>query len=78
VNLGESGGILQFTVDLVFVTQLRTPGAVLFELDGDLLAIGTDSKVNVSKGPSADAFGDSVFLLVDLDECICGNETVFG
>lgn len=78
VNLGESGGILQFTVDLVFVTQLRTPGAVLFELDGDLLAIGTDSEVNVSKGPSADAFGNSVFLVVDLDECIYGNETVIG
>jgi hypothetical protein len=78
VNFGESGGVLQFTVDLVFVTQLRTPGAVLFELDGDLLAIGADSEVNVSKRPSADAFGDSVFLLVDLNEYIQGNETVFG
>ena len=62
VDLGESRGVLQLTVDLVFVTQLRTPGAVLFELDSDLLAISADSEVNVSKGPSADAFGDSVFL----------------
>jgi len=61
VDLGETGGVLQFTVDLVFVTQLRTPGAVLFELDGDLFAIGADSEVDVPKGPSADAFGDSVF-----------------
>ena len=62
VNLGETGGILQFTVDLVLVSKLRTSRTVLFELDSYLLAIGADSEVNVSKGSSTDAFGNSVFL----------------
>ena len=62
VNLSETGGILQFTVDLVLVSKLRTSRTVLFELDGDLLAIGADSEVNVSKGSSTNAFGNSVFL----------------
>jgi len=69
VDLGEPGGILQLTVDLVLVTQLRTPGTVLFELHCDLFAIGTDSEVNVSKGSSADAFGDSVFRNRGLHGC---------
>jgi hypothetical protein len=71
VDLGESGSILQLTVDLVFVTQLRASGAMLFELDGDLLAISADSEVNVSKGPSANAFGDSVFRDRRLHGCSC-------
>ena len=62
VDLGETGGILQFTVDLVLVSKLRTSRTVLFELDSYLLAIGADSEVNVSKGSSTDAFGNSVFL----------------
>jgi len=61
VDLGESGSILQFTVNLVFVTQLRTPSPVLFELHSNLLAIGANTEVNVSKGPSTDTLGDSVF-----------------
>ncbi len=63
VNLSESRGVLQFTVDLVLVTQLRAPGSMLFELDGYLLAIGADSEVNVSEGTSTDTLGDSIFLL---------------
>ena len=62
VDLGETGGVLQFTVDLVFVSKLRTSRTVLFELDSYLLAIGANSEVNVSEGSSTDAFGNSVFL----------------
>lgn len=43
VDLGKAGSILQFTVDLVLVTQLRTAGSVLFKLDGHLFSIGADS-----------------------------------
>lgn len=39
VNLGKARGILQFTVHLVFVTELRTPGSMLFELDSDLQSL---------------------------------------
>jgi len=69
VDLGESGSILQFTVYFVFVTQLRTPGAVLLELHGNLLAIGADSEVNVSERPSTDSLGDSVFRNRGLHGC---------
>jgi len=61
VDLGESRSVLQLTVDLVLVTQLRTPGSMLFELDGYLLAVSADSEVNVSKGPSTNTLGDSIF-----------------
>lgn len=61
VDFGESRSVLQFTVDLVFVTQLRASGSVLLELDSNLFAIGAHSEVNVPKGPSSDALGDSVF-----------------
>jgi len=61
MDLGKAGCVLQFAVDLVFVTQLRTPGSVFFKLDGDLFAIGTDAEVNVPKGTSSDAFRDAVF-----------------
>ena len=64
VNLGESRRVLQFTVDLVLVTQLRASGSMLFELDSNLLAVGTDSKVNVSEGPSTNTLSDSIFLLM--------------
>ena len=64
VYLGKAGSILQFSVNLVFVSQLRTSGTMLFELDGNLFAIGTDTEVNVTKGSSTDALGDAVFLLV--------------
>lgn len=73
VDLGKSGSILQFTVDLVFVTQLRTPSSVLFELHGNLLAIGADSEVNVSEGTSTDTLGDSVFRDRRLHGCSCVN-----
>lgn len=36
VDLGEARGILQLTVHLVLVTQLRTASAMLFEFDSDL------------------------------------------
>jgi len=71
VDLGESGSILQLTVHLVFVTQLRTPSAVLFEFDGNLLAVGADTEVNVSKGTSSDTLGDSVFRDRRLHGCSC-------
>mmetsp|Transcript_4507 Transcript_4507/g.10940 ORF Transcript_4507/g.10940 Transcript_4507/m.10940 type:complete len:322 (-) Transcript_4507:208-1173(-) len=61
VDFGESRSVLQFTVDLVFVTQLRASSSMLFELDGNLLTIGADSEVNVPEGTSSNALGDSVF-----------------
>lgn len=36
VNLGESRSVLQLTVHLVLVTELRAAGSMLFELDSDL------------------------------------------
>jgi hypothetical protein len=39
MNFGETRSILQFTVYLIFVTQLRTSSSVLFELDSHLLVI---------------------------------------
>ena len=36
MHLGKARSILQFTINLVLVTKLRTPGAVLFELYSDL------------------------------------------
>jgi hypothetical protein len=71
VHLGETGGVLQFTVDLVFVTQLRASGSVLFELDGDLLAVGANSEVDVPEGTSANALGDSVFRDGGLHDGCC-------
>jgi len=63
VDLGESGGILQFPINLVFVTQLRTPSTMLLELHGNLFTIGTNPEVNVSERTTTNAFGDPVFLL---------------
>lgn len=37
VDLGEARGILQLTVHLVLVTELRTASAMLLEFDGDLM-----------------------------------------
>lgn len=36
VNLGKPGSVLQLTVHLVLVTELRAAGSVLFKLDSDL------------------------------------------
>jgi len=47
VDLGEARGILEFTVHLILVTELRTASAMLFELDGDLMWVRVRSKRNV-------------------------------
>jgi hypothetical protein len=39
MNLSESGGILKFAVDLIFVTKLRAASTMLFELDSNLSGI---------------------------------------
>lgn len=64
MDLSESWGILKFTVDLIFVTKLRAAGTMLFELDSNLLTIGTDAKVNVTEGSSTNSFGNAVFLRI--------------
>ena len=43
MDLSKPWCVLQLTVHLVLVTELGAPGAVLFELDSNLLAIGTDT-----------------------------------
>ena len=61
MDLGESRGILEFAVYLVFVTELRAASAVLFEFHGNLFAVGADAEVDVTEGSAADSFGDAVF-----------------
>jgi len=61
VDLGEAGGVLEFSVDLVFVTELGTASAVLFEFDGDLFPVGADTEVDVAEGSATDSFGDAIF-----------------
>ena len=63
VHLGKAGRVLQLSVHLVLVAELRTAGAVLFKLDGHLFAVGADAQVNVAEGTAADALGDAVFLI---------------
>ncbi len=50
MDFGKAGGILQFSVDFVFVAELWASSAVLFELDGYLWACERGSGVleNVS------------------------------
>ena len=55
MHLSESDRVLQLPVHLVLVPQLRAPGAVLLELDGDLLAGGADAEVDVAEGTAAAA-----------------------
>ncbi len=43
MNFRKSGSVLQFTVNLVLVTQPRMASAVLLKLDSYLFAIGPDA-----------------------------------
>jgi len=61
VHLGKARSVLKFSVHLVFVTELRATGSVLFELDGDLFSIGADTEVDITKGTSTDTLGNAVF-----------------
>ena len=61
MDLGEAGGVLEFAVDLVFVAELGTTRAVLFEFDGHLFPVGADAEVDVTERAAADSFRDAVF-----------------
>ena len=61
MDLGEAGRVLKFAVDLVFVTELGTSGAVLFEFHCHLLAVRADAEVDVPEGTAADSFRDAIF-----------------
>ena len=61
MNLGEAGGVLEFAINLVFMTELGTTGAVLFKFYGNFFPVRPDAQVDVAKGAATDSFGDAVF-----------------
>jgi hypothetical protein len=61
VYFSESRGVLEFTVDFVFVAELWTAGSMLFKLDCHLFPITSNPKINITETTSTDPLGNPVF-----------------